>query len=91
MILLQNLFEINLNSEENNVRINNHNDEEVRKSKRVHLKCCYQKNLDNGQAIQYLRDKEHSKYCFVNAETRIRNRDKRLSIAKRKSHFSFQK
>ena len=42
----------------------------------------FQKNLDNGQVIQYLRDKEHSKHCFVKAAIRIRNRAKRLSISK---------
>ena len=48
----------------------------------VHLKWCYQNNLDNGQVIQYLRDKEHSKHCFVKTSIRVRNRPKRLSIAK---------
>ena len=48
----------------------------------VHLKWRYQRTLDNGQVIQYLRDKEHSKHCFVKAAIRIRNRAKRLSIAK---------
>ena len=51
-------------------------------SETVHLNWLFQKHLDNGQVIQYLRDKKYSKYCFVKAEIRIRNRAKRLSIAK---------
>ena len=62
--------------------MDNHNDEEVINSETVNLKWRYQKNLDNGQVIQYLRDKEHSKYSFVKAAIRIRNRAKRLSISK---------
>ena len=74
----------------NNVRIDNHNDEEVMNSETVHLKWRYQKNLDNGQVIQYLRDKEHSKHCFVKAAIRIRNRAIRLSIAKGNSVSVFK-
>ena len=66
----------------NTIRINNHNDEEVMDSEIVHLKWCNQKNLDNKQVIQYLRDKEYSKHCFVEAAIRIRIRAERLSIAK---------
>ena len=66
----------------NNVRIDNHNDEEVMSSEIVHLKWRYQNNLDNGQVIKYLRDKKHSKHCFVKAVIRVRNRAKRVSIAK---------
>ena len=51
-------------------------------SETVHLKWRYQKNLDNRQVIQYLRDKEHSKHCFIKAAIRIRNRSKRLSMVK---------
>ena len=66
----------------NNIRIDNHNDEEVMNSETFHLKWRYEKNLDNGQVIQYLRDKEYSKHCFVKVAIRVRNRAKRLSIAK---------
>ena len=31
----------------------------------VHLKWRYQRTLDNGQVIQYLRDKEHSKHFLL--------------------------
>ena len=66
----------------NNVRIDNHNDEDDMHAETVHLKWIYQNNLDNGQLIQYLIDKEHSKHRFVKAVIRILNRTKRLSTAK---------
>ena len=43
----------------------NHNDEEVMNPETVYLKWRHQKNLNNGQVIQYLRDKEQSNIALL--------------------------
>ena len=51
-------------------------------SERVHFRLCFQKNQDNRQDISYLKDKEHSKRCFIEVAKRIHNSTERLLIAK---------
>jgi len=63
-----------------NKRINNNSLVEINKAKSVNLKWRYQKNLDNGQVISYVKDSKYKKHCFVEASKRIHKRAKRLSI-----------
>ena len=65
-----------------NKRINNNSLVEINKAKSVNLKWRYQKNLDNGQVISYVKDSKYKKHCFVEASKRIHKRAKRLSIKK---------
>ena len=48
-----------------NKRINNKSLVEINKAKSVDLKWRYQKNLDNGQVISYVKDSEYKKRCLV--------------------------
>ena len=65
-----------------NKRINNNSLVEISKGNRVDLKWRYQKNLDNGQVMSYVKDSKCKKHCFVGASKRIHKRAKRLSIKK---------
>ena len=65
-----------------NKRINNNYLVDINKAKSVNLKWRYQKNLDNGQVIPYVKDSNYKKHCFVEASKRIHKRAKRLSIKK---------
>ena len=67
-----------------NKRINNSSTKEMNKAVINDIKWRFQKNLDNGQLISYIEDKENKLHCAVTASKRIYIRAKNLNIAKDK-------
>ena len=67
-----------------NKRINNSSVKEVNKATINNIKWRFQKNLDNGQVISYIEDKENKLHCVVTASKRIYKRAKNLNITKDK-------
>ena len=74
-------FEFRINAHK---RINNSSTKEVNKASVVNIKWRYQKNLDNGQVLSYVKDTEDKQHCALEACKKIRKRAIKLKIAKDK-------
>ena len=74
-------FEFRINAHK---RINNSSTKEVNKASVVNIKWRYQKNLDNGQVLSYVKDTEDKQHCALEACKKIRKKAIKLKIAKDK-------
>ena len=66
-------------------RINNSSTTKVNKDSIANIKWRFQKNLDNGQVLSYVKDTQNKQHCALEVSKTIRKRAIKLKIPKDKS------